>query len=167
MRDYDERERRNIATVTAIFEAGPEFDRLAAFADDAVWWNGLPRIAGAPGTTEHRGKDAIGRILGGAGTDRRAAGVDAYDLTTTRYEDVVTLADGDWVVRQHTMHARTHGGRDYANVYCFVFRFAEDGRVAYLTEHWNTWHAERFLLDQWRTEPAHPLAGVKPAAGGK
>jgi len=26
-----------------------------------------------------------------------------------------------------------------------------------LTEHWNTWHAERFLLDQWRLEPAHPL----------
>lgn len=156
-RDHTPHERRNIENVRAIFEAGPEFDRLAAFADDAVWWNGLPRV-GAPGATEHRGKEAIARILGGAGTDRRALGVDAYDLTTTRYEDVVVLADGDWVVRQHTMRAVTHGGRDYANVYCFVFRFDDAGLIRYLTEHWNTWHAERFLLDQWTLEPAHPLA---------
>jgi len=120
--EHSESERRNVATVNAIFEAGPEFDRLGAFADDAVWWNGLPRV-GAPGETEHRGKEAIARILGGAGADRRSSGIDAYDLTTTRYDDVVVLADGDWVVRQHTMHARTHGGRDYTNVYCFVFRF--------------------------------------------
>src|SRR4029079_5536426 len=73
----------------------------------------------------------------------------------------VVLADGDWVVRQHTMHARTHGGRSYTNVYCFVFRFDQAGRVLYLTEHGNTWHAERFLLDQWSLEPAHPLGTPK------
>jgi len=26
-----------------------------------------------------------------------------------------------------------------------------------VVEECNTWHAERFLLDQWTLEPAHPL----------
>ena len=43
-----------------------------------------------------------------------------------RNEDVLVLADGDYVVRQHTMRAKTRAGRDYSNVYCFVFRFAGD-----------------------------------------
>ena len=33
------------------------------FADDAVWWNGLPRIPGNVGQTEHKGIDAIRNII--------------------------------------------------------------------------------------------------------
>jgi predicted SnoaL-like aldol condensation-catalyzing enzyme len=66
------------------------------------------------------------------------------------------LADGDFVVRQHTMRAKTHGGRDYTNVYCFVFRFDENGLIRYLTEHWNTWHAYNVLFNHFPMEPAHP-----------
>jgi ketosteroid isomerase-like protein len=153
---YTEQEQRNIDTVNAIFEAGPEFDRASAFDADAVWWNGLPKLPGAPGTTEHRGIAAIRRILGGSGRPHPGTGVDSYDLATNRFSDVLVLADGDYVVRQHTQHSKTLAGRDYRNVYCFVFRFGADGKVVYLTEHWNTWYANKVLFENWALEPAHP-----------
>jgi ketosteroid isomerase-like protein len=109
------------------------------------------------GETEHRGIDAIRRILRGSGQPHPGTGVDSYDLATNRFTDVVVLADGDWVVRQHTQHSTTLGGRTYRNVYCFVFRFDADGRIAYLTEHWNTWYAQRVLFDNYPVEPAHPV----------
>src|SRR5690606_7864168 len=67
MPTYTETEQRNIESVTKMFEAGREFDRARLFADDAVWWNGLPRIPGNVGQTEHRGIDAIRNILHGSG----------------------------------------------------------------------------------------------------
>ena len=157
MPEYTEVEQRNIATVTAMFEAGRELDRATLFADDAVWWNGLPRIPGNVGQTEHKGIDAIRNILRGSGQSHDGTGIDSYDLSTNRFTDVVVLADGDFVVRQHTQHSTTLGGRSYRNVYCFVFRFGEDGRIAYLTEHWNTWYAARVLFDNFDVEPAHPV----------
>jgi ketosteroid isomerase-like protein len=155
---YTETEQRNIDAVTQMFEAGRDFDRGTLFADDAVWWNGLPRIPGNVGQTEHRGIDAIRGILGGSGKPHGSSGIDSYDLATNRFTDVVVLADGDFVVRQHTQHSTTLGGRQYRNVYCFVFRFGADGKIAYLTEHWNTWYAARVLFDNFEVEPAHPLA---------
>jgi hypothetical protein len=63
-------EQRNIDTVNAMFEAGPELDRATLFANDAVWWNGLPLIPGNVGQTEHGGIDAITNILRGSGQCR-------------------------------------------------------------------------------------------------
>lgn len=151
-------ETRNVAQVARLFEPPPGFDPASLFADDAVWWNGLPHLASNPGETTHRGIEAVKAILYGAGADQSGRGVDSYDLTTTRYEDVVVMADGDLVLRQHTMHARTHSGQDYTNVYAFVFRFGADGKIRYLTEHWNTWHAWNLLFNKFPMEPAHPLA---------
>jgi ketosteroid isomerase-like protein len=153
-REYTAAERRHLAAVATLFAPPPDFDVATLFADDAVWWNGLPRLRELEGSCEHRGIAQIRKILSAAGTDLRRLGIDAYDLSSVRYEDVVTLADGDFAVRQHTMHARTHGGRHYTNVYCFVFRFDGDGKISYLTEHWNTWWADRFLFDQRAPEPA-------------
>ena len=155
-REYSTAERRNLENVSRLFAPPRGFDVSTLFADDAVWWNGLPRLRGE-GSCEHRGIEAIRRIVTGASRDASRLGVDAYDLSTVRNEDVLVLADGDYVVRQHTMHAKTRAGRDYRNVYCFVFRFRADGKIAYLTEHWNTWWADRFLFDQRPPEPAHPL----------
>ena len=59
MPTYTETEQRNIDAANAMFEAGPELDRATLFADDAVWWNGLPRIPGNVGETEHRGIEKI------------------------------------------------------------------------------------------------------------
>ena len=155
-REYSATERRNIESVNRLFAPPPGFDVATLFADDAVWWNGLPRLRGE-GSCEHRGIEAIRAIVTGASRDQSRLGVDAYDLSTVRNEDVLVLADGDYVVRQHTMYAKTRAGRDYSNVYCFVFRFRADGRIAYLTEHWNSWWADRFLFDQRPPEPARPL----------
>jgi ketosteroid isomerase-like protein len=155
---HTETELRNIAAVTAMFEAGRELDRATLFADDAVWWNGLPLLPNEPGVTEHRGIDAVRGILRGSGRPHPGTGIDSYDLATNRFSDVVVLADGDWVVRQHTQHSTTLGGQPYRNVYCFVFRFNAEGKIQYLTEHWNTWYAHRVLFDNFPVEPAHPLS---------
>jgi hypothetical protein len=42
-------------------------------------------------------------------------------------------------------------------VYCFVFRFNDEGKIQYLTEHWNTWYAHKVLFNNFEVEPAHPL----------
>ena len=156
-REYSAAEQRNLESVNRLFAPPPGFDVSTLFADDAVWWNGLPRLRGLEGSCEHKGIEAIRRILTSSGTDLRSVGIDAYDLSTVRNEEVLLLADGDYVVRQHNMFAKTRAGRDYSNVYCFVFRFRADGRIAYLTEHWNSWWADRFLFDQRAPEPPHPL----------
>lgn len=159
MPEYTATEKRNMAAVDRLFDTTNAEDKSLLFAEDAVWWNGLPFVGGT-GETEHKGRPAIKAILTGAttkpGEKKLDHGVDAYDVTTIRNEDVVVLADGDWVVRQHTMIAKTHRGRDYRNVYCFVFRFGEDGLIRYLTEHWNTWHAHNVLFNNFPMEPAHP-----------
>jgi len=158
MSHYTEQEQRNIATVNAIFEGPPDFDRASVFTEDAVWWNGLPKLPGAEGITEHKGIAAIKRILYGAGQRKAGSGADPYDLSTNRFTDVLVLADGNYVIRQHTQHSKTLSGRDYTNVYCFVFQFDGWGKITYLTEHWNTWYANKVLLENWNLEPAHPVS---------
>ena len=154
---YTPLEERNLKVVRQFFgeEEGPT-DKSELFAEDGAWWNGLPLIPGAEGRTEHRGRDAIRLLLPSQKAGPRRAGLDPYDLPTMRADDVLVLADGDHDVRQQTFRARTVSGRDYANTYCFVFRFDRDGRIVYLTEHWNTWHAHRTLFDHFDVEPAHP-----------
>ena len=102
--------------------------------------------------------DEIRKLLPSQTTNvRLPPGRDKYDMSTAETTDVITLADGDYVVRQQNFSARTVNGREYRNTYCFVFRFNEAGEIAYLTEHWNTWHAYRELFNQFDVEPANPL----------
>jgi ketosteroid isomerase-like protein len=157
MATYTATEQTNIDTVNAMFSAGRELDRATLFADDAVWWNGLPLLPGMVGETEHKGIEEITKILRGSGQRHGTSGIDSYDIPTNTFSDVLVLADGDYVVRQHTQQSTTLGGQTYRNVYCFVFRFNASGRIAYLTEHWNTWHAHNVLFNNFAMEPAHPL----------
>ena len=157
-RDHSATEQRNLRVVRQMFgeEPGPA-DKSTLFAVDGVWWNGLPMIPGAEGVMEHRGRDAIRNILPSQNRDRGLPpGRDAYRLETCRATDVVMIADGDWVVRQQNLTAETVRGRQYANTYCFVFRFNDDGEIAYLTEHWNTWQAHRMLFQSHDVQPARP-----------
>lgn len=156
-REYSAAELRNLESVRRMMSPPPGFDIMTLFAEDAVWWNGLPRLHAPGASCEHRGIEAIRAIVSGSAKDRRDLGIDAYDLSTVRYENVIEVVDGDRVVRQQTMYAKTQSGRDYCNVYCFVFEFDANGRIAYLTEHWNTWYADRFLFDQ--RAPTPPRAG--------
>ena len=134
-------------TVRLFFEGDRSVDRLALLADNCVWWNGLGRIPGAEGTTEFVGRDAIGEFLlarGGHGRLSTGETVDRYDLSTARFDDVVTIQDGDHVFRQHTYRATTVGGRDYENAYGFLFHFDRDGLIDRIWEHWGT-------LTAWET----------------
>jgi ketosteroid isomerase-like protein len=159
MPDYTETELRNLHVVRQFLnEEPPPADKSELFAEDGVWWNGLALIH-PEGRTEHRGRDEIRRLLPSQNVGAKLApGRDRYDLSTSEISDVVMLADGDYVVRQQTFRATTVRGNRYENTYCFVFRFNAAGEIAYLTEHWNTWHAARQLLDRYEVEPAHPLA---------
>jgi ketosteroid isomerase-like protein len=155
---YTDTELRNLRIVRQFFgeEPGPS-DKSTLFAEDGAWWNGLPMIPGAEGTMEHRGREAIRNLLP---SQRRGQGLlpgrDTYRLETCRATEVVMIADGDWVVRQQNMTADTVRGQAYANTYCFVFRFTDDGEIAYLTEHWNTWQAQRMLMNSFEVQPARP-----------
>jgi len=158
MPEYTDTELRNLRVVRQFFgeEPGPE-DKSVLFAVDGAWWNGLPMIPGAEGVMEHRGRDAIRNLLPSQNRGRGlSAGRDTYKLETCRASEVVTLADGDWVVRQQNMTAETKLGQHYANTYCFVFHFTEDGQILYLTEHWNTWQAHRLLMNNYTVQPACP-----------
>lgn len=158
MPEYTETELRNLRVARQFLnEEPPPEDKSMLFAEDGVWWNGLP-LAHPEGRTEHRGRDEIRRLLPSQNVGRRLPpGRDSYDMSTAEIDDVITLADGDYVVRQQTFRATTVKGRRYENTYCFVFRFNDRGEIQYLTEHWNTWHAYRELFNRVEVEPAHPL----------
>ena len=158
MPTYTETEQRNLAVVRQMFgeEPGPD-DKSLLFREDGVWWNGLPMIPGAEGVMEHRGRDAIRNILPSQNKGRGLLpGRDTYKLETCVASDVITLADGDYVVRQQNMTAETKLGQHYANTYCFVFHFNDVGEITYLTEHWNTWQAQRVLMQNFEVTPARP-----------
>ena len=91
----------------------------------------VERSAPRPSGGAHRapGRDEIRRLLPSQNVGRRLPpGRDSYDMSTAEIDDVITLADGDYVVRQQTFRATTVLGRRYENTYCFVFRFNDAGR---------------------------------------
>ncbi len=142
-------EHANRETVEQFFSGPRELDRLSLMSDDVEWWNGLGKFPAAPGQKVFRGKDEIGRILlGRAPSPRQPNGrhVDRYDLATLSFADVQTISDGSFVFRQHTYRATTMKGRPYENVYGFLFRFAEDGRIDRIWEHWGTLEAYETLF---------------------
>ena len=155
MPQYSEQEKNNIASANSLFD-GRCGDPASLFAVDAIWWNGLPRLPGLEGKTEHKGIETIKKILYGAGQDQPNSGTDSYDLSTNRFTDLLVIADNDYVMRQHTQHSKTNSGKDYKNVYCFVFRFNDQGKIQYLTEHWNTWYDNKILLDNWDLDASQP-----------
>ena len=63
MADYTETELRNLHAVRRFLnEEPPPDDKSELFAEDGIWWNGLP-LAHRDGGTEHRGRDAIRKLL--------------------------------------------------------------------------------------------------------
>ena len=88
--------KNNIASANSLFD-GSCGDPASLFADDAIWWNGLPRLPGLEGKTEHKGIETIKKILYGAGQDQPNSGADSYDLSTNRFTDLLEIADNDKV----------------------------------------------------------------------
>lgn len=140
---------RNVAVVESFFTAGREVDRLSFLTEDCEWWNGLGKFPAAPGKTVFTGHEEIGAyILGRASSPPQPNGrrVDRYDLSTISFHDVLTIADGPYVFRQHVYRATTNGGRPYENTYGFLFRFADDGLIDRIWEHWGTLNAYETLF---------------------
>jgi len=139
----------NLEVVEQFFSGPRELDRLSLMSDDCEWFNGIGKFPAAPGQTTFVGKDEIGRVvLGRAPSPTPLTGrkVDRYDLTTARFHDVHTVADGPYVFRQHGYTATTLGGRHYANFYGFLFRFDDDGLIDRVWEHWGTLEAYEKLF---------------------
>src|SRR3954469_6912288 len=120
MPNYTETEERNLTVVRRFLnEEPPPADKSELFAEDGVWWNGLP-LAHPEGRTEHRGRAEIRRLLPSQDPGRPLPPRrDKYDMSTAEIADVITLADGDYVVRQQTFRATTVHGKRYENTYCF------------------------------------------------
>jgi|1185.fasta_scaffold05351_2 nitroreductase len=153
----DDRE-RNLEVVERFFTGPRDLDRLSLLSDDCEWFNWIGKFPAAPGQTVFTGKDEIGRvILGRAPSPPPPSGrmVDRYDLTTARFHDVETIADGPYVFRQHGYTATTLGGREYSNVYGFLFRFDGEGLIDRVWEHWGTLAAyeQLFQHDLVVTDP--------------
>jgi nitroreductase len=149
---------RNLEVVERFFSGPRDLDRLSLLSDDCEWFNGIGKFPAAPGQTVFTGKDEIGRVvLGRAPSPPPPSGrrVDRYDLTTARFHDVEAIADGPYVFRQHGYTATTVGGRDYSNVYGFLFRFDDDGLIDRVWEHWGTLAAyeQLFQYDLVVTDP--------------
>jgi nitroreductase/ketosteroid isomerase-like protein len=143
----DDVQARNTETATRFFEGDRSLDRTLLLAEDCVWWNGMGRLPGAEGQVEFVGREEIAEILLGRGGHAQLSTgetVDRYDLATSSFADVLTIADGDFVFRQHWYRATTVGGRDYQNMYGFLFRFRDDGLIDRIWEHWGT-------LTAWET----------------
>jgi nitroreductase/ketosteroid isomerase-like protein len=139
----------HLEVVEQFFSGPRDLDRLSLMSEKAEWFNGIGKFPAAPGQTTFVGKDEIGRIvLGRAPSPTPITGrkVDRYDLTTARFHDVHTVADGPYVFRQHHYTATTLGGRDYANFYGFLFRFDDDGLIDRVWEHWGTLEAYEKLF---------------------
>ena len=100
MPNYTPEEEARIAFTERLFDTTNPENKSLLFAEDAIWWNGLPFVGGNNGQTEHKGRAAINGILTGATSGpsekKTNTGVDAYDVSTIRNEDIVLLADGDY-----------------------------------------------------------------------
>jgi uncharacterized protein len=106
-----------------------------SFAEDAVWTicGDLP-IAG-PWRGRDRIVDDFLTAVGGA----------LYAPGSVTFAFPALLADGDTVIVEWRVRARTASGRDYANAYCGLF-VVRAGRIAEVREYLDTAYAARTLF---------------------
>ncbi len=124
-------------TLQAIHAALAEGDGrplIAAMRDDFCW-----TLSGqGPWARTWRGKEAVLRDL--------LAPLNAQFATRYRSRARNFIAEGDTVVVECKGDVATKAGDRYDNDYCFVYRFADDGKLIALTEYMDTALAERVLV---------------------
>ena len=112
---------------------------VEALSDEIAW-----TVKGStPWSKTYRGKRVVVKEL-----LRPLAAQLAGENTITAFRFV---GEGDFVVVEGQGHNRTKSGKDYANTYCWVFRFAA-GKVVELTEYADTALIES-ALEAPTTEP--------------
>lgn len=127
----------NKRVVGLFFAALGRGDRegLAAVCREDLEWS-VPQGAVLHAGT-HRGAELVfDRMLSAAG--------DAFVAGSQRMELGLMAAEGEAVFVEARVHAKGANGRDYENVYVFVFEF-EAGRIARLREHVDTQYAAGFF----------------------
>ena len=128
----------NKRRVAEFFAALGRADRAALralVADDLVWV--VPRSAIAPYAGRHEGAE---RIL-----DLMLSAVDGtFEPGSQVAEPTLVVGEGDAVMAEVHMRARSRRGSLYDNWYCFVFEL-RGGRIREIREHVDTAHAVRFF----------------------
>lgn len=99
-------------------------------ADDVMWW--VPPSAGQRYARPTHGRAAVVELLAGPSQ--------MYDKSTIRWTVHHAIVEGDIAMLNASMTAVLRNGRDYANDYCFVFRFA-DALICEAIEYADTAHA--------------------------
>jgi hypothetical protein len=139
---YTDREQRNLERAKLFF-GGNALKTPDLFAEDVVWWNGVPPPPHKPQVNNHVGRETIVENLKMATSGAFKTG-DWHDLSTAKYVDQLWLADGDWVIRLQTMLAVTTAGTNWHDTYCFIFRFNPEGQIDQIIQHSN-------VLQKYRT----------------
>jgi ketosteroid isomerase-like protein len=122
--------------IHAYYEALPSGDRarLASLLAEDVEWTPPETAPIEP----IKGRDAVAQALGG---DLPAQ---IFDMKTFRLDIHRILADGDIAIVQHSISAKTVGGAQYDNEYCWVYH-CRDGVIAKIEEYADTLKASRVM----------------------
>jgi ketosteroid isomerase-like protein len=112
----------------------------AAFTQDAAWIappDNATALALGMSADDLRTVDGIVRVTT---QEFRKLFPDGADFEFTK-----VVADGDTVVFEQRMRARTVNGRSYDNRYCFVFEM-QDGKVKVIREYMDTHAGHRMIF---------------------
>lgn len=115
--------------------AGDEATLCEMLAEDARWV--IPRSAPEPFAGTHRGNRKIAGMMVSSVAETFEPGSQSFDI-------LLMVEDGDVVVAEANIKARTPSGEVYDNLYVFIFEF-ENERVRELREHVDTIYAANFF----------------------
>lgn len=119
----------------AAISSGDEETLCEMLAEDAAWV--IPRSAPAPFGGTHRGNRKIAGMMVASVGETFEPGSQTFDV-------LLMLEEGDVVIAEANIKARTPAGDVYDNFYVFIFEF-EDGKVRELREHVDTIYAANFF----------------------
>ncbi len=114
--------------------AANDADRLSELlAEDAVW-----QPPASLGLGPFRGRDQVTKALTGGAVGK------FLDVSTIERTVRKMVVEGDTAVVQQQLRARTVGGHEYVNDYCWVYRCGPDG-ITRLDEYADSLHAARLF----------------------
>lgn len=140
---------QNKQLVLSWFQAGPSSEEgRAMLTDDFRWWipKGMAELI-TGGRPVLEGRDAL--------LELSAVDKAVYSGGETTFDMRYLVAEGDWVVLQAQIGAKSHEGDDYSNLYVFSFR-CKDGKIAEAWESTDT----KYWCDTIIGRPEQ-LTGVK------
>ena len=114
---------------------GDEATLCEMLAEDACWV--IPKSAPEPFAGSHRGNRTIAGMMVNSVAQTFEPGSQSFDV-------LLMVEEGEVVVAEANIKARTPAGEVYDNFYVFIFEF-ENGKVRELREHVDTIYAANFF----------------------